>query len=468
MYFNKINQEDINDGKYKGNQRNIMMIVGNGFDIDVLNSLSNKNGQNRDTSYESFVRWLENKNSFKLNNNLLFQKLQSKDPQRNKMSSSYNRNWADIEENIKLIVEDSLQHDDSSNTLIKLKNNLKEIQKYFAKFLHERITPDINLDVVEKANPDSDEKPSISSNKKDNYPVNAVANFLKDLTAEDYQMSKFTKYQVSHKASLNDNNGELGFYTLYDWLFINLNYTSLFDNCFDFNKKFFNPAIHDSTQTNFVFCPASPKNNRGYLETGNKKIAPGDIAYSSYLVSNILHPHRKEWVPDSMLFGFSSIEQFNSYEQHNCLRKELNEFIKPTWSASDLKYRPLFRKTNLFIIYGASLGKSDAWWWNQIMSQLIQNDDKSHYESELIIYNYLVNDNERNYMKVHNESELKKVEEGCKKKFIESALSYKHAQETIKVKVDSVYEKIKDKIFVVNYDNDVKKVAFTFPRSSKR
>ena len=43
----------------------------------------------------------------------------------------------------------------------------------------------------------------------------------------------------------------------------------------------------------------------------------------------------------------------------------------------------MFNETELFIIYGCSIGKSDNWWWSRIYKRLI-----SENPAELIIYNY--------------------------------------------------------------------------------
>ena len=54
-------------------------------------------------------------------------------------------------------------------------------------------------------------------------------------------------------------------------------------------------------------------------------------------------------------------------------------FLKPYWAQNDKKYKSYFNNTDLFILYGLSLGDSDFWWWNNILNSLLETD------SELII-----------------------------------------------------------------------------------
>ncbi|WP_242333722.1 AbiH family protein [Limosilactobacillus urinaemulieris] len=466
MHFSKITEKDIDDGKYKGNQRNIMMIVGNGFDIDVLHFL-NKPG----TRYSDFVDYIEENESddYKTNNNL-YQKLKK---------GKEDKKWSDLESDIKTIIEEQLSktnEEDFEKGLIKLKNDLKNIKTTFAKFLRKQVTPEINSQVVENANPHDGKELEQNENKESNYPVNAVAKFLGDLTPDDYRKLKFKKYQTRHESqSLSNEEGALGYYTLYNWLFVNLNYTSIFDNCFDFNKRFFDPFRNKSSMTNISFYPAWKQMYDRLLVTrtingGEGYIRSNKIKFSSYLMSNIIHPHGKEWVPDSMLFGFSSVQQLKVQPQNNNIEKLIKEFIKPLWSVSKLKYEPLFGEADLFIVYGASIGESDAWWWNHILEQLKKNVDETGHQPELIIYNYLEpteNEVGIDALKDGNKAALEGISEDVKKRFVREALSYNTCV-VEPSEVDSEYEYVKDKIFVVSYDNNYKKVAFTFPEGNRQ
>ena len=58
MDFDIYRKEDIDDGHYKGNQKNILMFIGNGFDMRILSKL---NMTEYMTSYSDFYDWLMNK-----------------------------------------------------------------------------------------------------------------------------------------------------------------------------------------------------------------------------------------------------------------------------------------------------------------------------------------------------------------------------------------------------------------------
>lgn len=75
-----------------------------------------------------------------------------------------------------------------------------------------------------------------------------MGTFLSDLSSDDYQKCKFANYQKHHRGGCRDNaKNELGYYELYNWVFMNLNFTSIFDNCFDLNKIIFDPLPDKSS-----------------------------------------------------------------------------------------------------------------------------------------------------------------------------------------------------------------------------
>lgn len=79
-----------------------------------------------------------------------------------------------------------------------------------------------------------------------------------------------------------------------------------------------------------------------------------------------------------MLFGFDNVQQITDFHS----REKSKLFTKPLWGQNKKKYESLFNETELFIIYGLSLGMTDRWWWKQIANSLLSTD------SELIIYSY--------------------------------------------------------------------------------
>ncbi|MCC4421444.1 hypothetical protein LMB96_03725 [Limosilactobacillus reuteri] len=466
MRFNNYEKNDINDDLYNGNQRNIMAIIGNGFDIQVLNTIKEihrKRNEGKDkidsilgTRYKDFVNYVDQEvNTYKLNEGEkeILKKLRNNDLYESLVKNSKNSNWAGLEMDIKAKVEEVEKNiEDKDSNLKKLKDNLNNIKNAFSIFLRSQTTPNIINETINLANPHdhNSEKKLPYDNKKDNYPVQALANFLSDLSDEDYIKCRFKNYCSKYNRDDNKNEKKLSHYTFYDWLFVNLNYTALFDSCFSFSKKIFDPQPHkERSNTNFYFCPAGryEKANEDHpaleVETREKPIKPSDIKFSSYLMTDIIHPHGIQWIPETMLFGFSSVAQLK--EKPND-KKEIKEFLKPYWSSSDLKYRPLFKDVDLFIIFGASLGESDAWWWSNIIDRLRNNDEENSKSAELIIYNY-------------EESPEKHRNEDVKRHFIKNALTCCDGINN----EDDIYNELKDKIFVVNY-NDKKKVAFSFPK----
>lgn len=76
-----------------------------------------------------------------------------------------------------------------------------------------------------------------------------------------------------------------------------------------------------------------------------------------------------------MLFGIDMPQ----YDKGRSVEKRL---IKSYWSQYDVKYKPYMEEAELFILFGMSLGKTDAWWFDEIYDALLNRD------SELIIYMY--------------------------------------------------------------------------------
>lgn len=109
---------------------------------------------------------------------------------------------------------------------------------------------------------------------------------------------------------------------------------------------------------------------------------------------------------------------------------ERKKFVKSYWAQNDSKYKKYFEDADLFIIYGSSMGETDMWWWRQIFQSLLDA------ESELIIYNYC--------------SDEMKDKESIKDIFI------KRGKDTKKAYLD--FAKIKEKIFIVNYNNKTKNI----------
>ena len=128
-----------------------------------------------------------------------------------------------------------------------------------------------------------------------------------------------------------------------------------------------------------------------------------------------------------MLFGFDNDNQITN-ENKRYLAKN---FLKPYWAQNDRRYKSYFNDTDLFILYGLSIGNSDFWWWNNILNSILKTD------AEMIIYNY---------------NSTKESDEDTINRFIDAAKKEQLTAEEI--------EKIHKKIAVVQYDSKSKLYAF--------
>lgn len=339
----------------KGHQ--IMVFIGNGFDISVLK----KYGKGITTSYDSFYSFFKYKYPNN-NNNILIEQME-------KAKKEGKKNWSDFEaildETLRVV---SKSDKDQAN---KLNEDLGEIQQAFSRFLNDIIDNDI-ISNISKAN-------DITVKGKGNCARSTFkGSFLKDLSKVEYEKMSF------HNKL--DNNEAL------KYIFINFNYTSLLDNYLYLNKDNFDPEPYSTSNNNFVLDLNPNKyQHRGYSDP-----------YMQLMPIEIFHPHGIQDVPKSLLFG---IENKNYCKSGDYRRV----FVKSLWAQCQSKYHNKFNETELFIIYGCSIGKSDNWWWSRIYKRLI-----SENLAELIIYNY-GNENEdaikENFIKncCVGDSDIKKI-----------------------------------------------------------
>lgn len=107
--------------------------------------------------------------------------------------------------------------------------------------------------------------------------------------------------------------------------------------------------------------------------------------------------------------------------------------MKSLWAQCRPKYHDQFSETELFIIYGCSIGKSDNWWWSRIYERLTDENP-----AELIIYNY------------GNEEE-----DVIKERFINNCCLGERDIEEI--------NKVKENIYIVNFDSETCKEFMRLP-----
>lgn len=308
----------------------IMVIVGNGFDTSVLN----KYGDKITTSYESFYRYF--KYHYPDEDDNIFIEQMERSRQENK------KNWSDFEAILSIKLQE-ISNDKKINTN-KLSSDLSKLQLAFSRFLNEVV----NDDIIKKL---SEETSNVPKGKK-SLAYYSMSEFLGDLSEEDYKKNRFQ--------SVVDNHDQL------EMLFFNFNYTSLLDNYIYLDKETFDPVEFRTSGNNFVF-QSNPKNFSEF-----KGHYPDSFCR---LHTSLFHPHGFQDVPKSILFG-------TELEENKQINYTIKPFIKSYWAQCDLNYSKYFNDTELFIIYGCSIGESDKWWWKRIYDK-ISNDN-----AELIIYNY--------------------------------------------------------------------------------
>lgn len=372
-------------------QINIMALFGNGIDIQLMEYLDSPYR----TSYENFYNYLCYKNFNK--DNIIFKKM-TEDKEKNDRCCGCKENWSDFENSLIEIF-----NEDSFNDGEQLINDFNQFQVEFSNFLNEIITPTMLA------------KLGNGSTSKE-LAINSFTQFLGDLNPENFNKLTFPR-RTNH-------------FKLFNWEILNFNYTSMLDNILVLDKEQYDPKPHKISDRQIWFYP-NPKNTPKIYDENN---ACYDYAfsdkthYSSYLMTNITHPHGYQNIPKSMLFGFDNLKQITSsdYDQETA-----KKFLKPYWAQNDKKYKHYFNDTRLFIIYGLSLGRTDFWWWNNILCSLLNTN------AELIIYNY--NDN--------NETD-----EDTINRFIEVASD--------KPINDEERKKLHGKIAVVQYNKETRLIAF--------
>lgn len=357
--FIKYNADDYNDIR---KQHNIMVLVGNGFDIAALKQCSLEKMRGKTTSYSDFYDYVE---YFGLCSpkNKLYQKM-TDDRKRGK------ENWCDFENSIDELLTEGI-------VVSRLEKNLGELQNAFTRFLNDIVTADVLIEIND-----------ISQTHQ--LAIASLSQFLGDLTVESKDI--YFPKKIDH-------------FHLFNFLFVNFNYTMLLDNYICLDKNQFDPHQYKYADRNFNFFT----NPTGILNSN-------DTFWSSYVLTNVIHPHGVQSIPRSMIFGTEKPE----YDK----KKKEKRMMKSYWAQDDLKYKRYFNDTELYIIYGMSLSKTDGWWLDKIFESLLSQ------KSELIIYHY-------------GACECEKV----KKKYCMSCITHYNCDEEER-------EKVFERIYVVCLENN--------------
>lgn len=301
------------------NQYNIMALVGNGFDIQVLTEL----GSHTDTRYQCFYHFLKYR-SFDPEN-LILSRMEH-------LRTNGAKNWADVESAI-----DALRASVAQSDIVA---DLKKIQREFAVFLNQVVTPSILSELGTGA-------------AENGLSTLSYTEFLGDVDDPD----EYKKMSLPRRLDIGD---------LLNFRFVNFNYTPLLDDFVYLDQDQFDPHPYRTSDRNLNFRP----NPRGYKgDSDGKSLERQDFHMASYLVSEVVHPHGTQSIPRSLLFGVD--ETISNYQQ----------LSKPYWAQNDVKYAELFPQTDLFIIFGCSLGETDRWWWRAVVEGLRSNEN-----ADLMLY----------------------------------------------------------------------------------
>ena len=322
---------DYSDGfTSPGPQRNIMAFVGNGFDVQVMRDYASP----VDTRYVSFYHFL---------------KLRSFDPENpilkemEFLQESGDEDWSDIEG----VVDNLLRANRIRAT--DLITALREMQGEFSEFLSLAVPSSLLT--------------RLGTDSMDNgRAVKSLATFLQDLDPVSYRDLEFAK-------SINN-------FDIFNFVFINFNYTSLLDDFVYLDQKQFDPLPRKTVDRNFDF-EGNP------AEVPGAAVRPGDV-FSSYVMTEVVHPHGHQSIPRSLLFGVDEPAGHRG-NQDPSLR-----LAKPFWAQNERRFKHLLDDTELFIIFGCSIGESDRWWWRNIADSLgakrARQGRGDDYHPEVIIY----------------------------------------------------------------------------------
>lgn len=297
-------------------QHNIMVLVGNGFDIQTLHDYEHP----VDSRYETFFYYLQMRGFDPTN--VLFQRM--KNELLLHQQHGGHDNWSEIEAAVERLLA-------SRHAPKQILSDLRAIQAEFAQFL-QGVTPSGLLD---RLGADAAEK---------EWSLRSLSEFLGDITDRDDFLSLDFPSRVAH-------------YDLFNFQFVNFNYTTLLDDYVYLDQVQFDPLQYKTVDTNFLF-----KNDpRSHWNPGGRP----DAGYSGYVVANVIHPHGILSIPRSLLFGVDASDNYKRETRSDSRRLE-----KPYWSQAHALYRNHFLQADLFVIFGCSLGESDGWWWRNIVRGL--------------------------------------------------------------------------------------------------
>ena len=309
-------------------QHNIMFLVGNGFDISVLEFFQS----DWRTDYESFYHYLCHVGITP--GNYLFNSMKNL-RQFHVSEKKFGRpgypNWSNFEAHLQT----------QSLPTYQLRRDLFEIRVRFSQYLNQVV----NADLLAKLD---------SAASQYMWGYRTFSRFLADLDPNAYQ-----KVNLPLTA---------GFHHLFNFNVINFNFTPLLDNYLYLDQVQFNPHPNTSVDTNFIFR----LNPRDYAHADQRAFPNSKSSGSGYIMTEIHHPHGVQSIPRSLLFGIDGNDEI--------ARSGTGlGFEKPFWAQSPRRYLKMINESELFVVFGSSLGETDRWWWRHILRRL-------YHGADLIIY----------------------------------------------------------------------------------
>ncbi|MBJ6746087.1 hypothetical protein JEQ21_06405 [Streptococcus sp. 121] len=376
------------------NTLRIVYLIGNGFDIQVFNYLNKP----VNTSYRDFFNFINWKYSKEIESNIIVRRMSEK-------RNNGVKGWSDFESVLGLMLKEEFEMAGPGINVAHYNEALSRLQFYFSDFLNTIVSTDI-LEAVNDLSKEVDH--NLSNGFRESLPLSTLGYFLQDLTPEERESMK-CREKINHHIEI-------------DYTFLNFNYTALFDNYITLDKFNFDPRVYINSENNFHFQKPRRENRKDPVFTKIK--------------TRIFHPHGFQHTPRSMLFGFDNIQQVDeSITEVTYGSKAVPDFakpfLKPYWAENEKYYENYLSAADLFVVFGHSIGETDAYWWKRIMKNL--NEEKS----ELIIYNYAIND---------TQSEKEQVRD----KFLRNT----------NVEPSQVGDSVKERIFVVNINDERERFAF--------
>jgi hypothetical protein len=309
-------------------QHNVMALVGNGFDIQVTRG----HGTRFSPRYTAFYHYLYARD-FDSSNVIVRQMELLKEEGRT--------DWSDLEGAIAALLAPPRSVGTEA-----IYEATVAIQEAFSEYLELVAPPDLLATLGKESSSGS-------------LAIRSMSDFIGDVA----KTPTFEKFEFPARTD---------HYDLFNFLFVNFNYTPLLDDYVYRDPGQWQPRQFTRADRNFQFHPNPTNHPRGH---GNAQ-----TGWSSYLRTEVVHPHGQQAIPRSLLFGIDAPDGFDPGTHPH------RKLMKPYWAMTDIEYGHLFADVELFIVFGCSLGATDGWWWRRILDGLDKEPAGGQPNSELVIY----------------------------------------------------------------------------------